>query len=279
MQLWNKLFAGRKAIIGMIHVPALPGTPLGSLKINDIIGKALAEADIYARHGLDALLLENMHDLPYMKQNVGPEITAVLTSVACALKREFPLPMGIQILAACNREALAVALAADLQFIRAEGFVFGQVADEGYIDSCAGPLLRYRRSIGAEHIAILTDIKKKHSAHVITSDISLGETAATAEFFLSDGLVITGSATGKAVNPSDLNEARNQAGLPLIIGSGITAENLPDYWSLADGFIVGSYLKEKGLWSNPLSEQRISRLLEAAGTLRFANKPDEPEVS
>lgn len=49
-----------------------------------------------------------------------------------------------------------------LDFIRAEGFVFSHVADEGFLDACAGDLLRYRKQIGADHVQIFTDIKKKH---------------------------------------------------------------------------------------------------------------------
>lgn len=49
-----------------------------------------------------------------------------------------------------------------LDFIRAEGFVFSHVADEGIINACAGDLLRYRKQIGAENIQIFADIKKKH---------------------------------------------------------------------------------------------------------------------
>lgn len=67
-----------------------------------------------------------------------------------------------QILAGANREALATALASNLQFIRCEGFVFSHIADEGFIDGSAGELLRYRKFIEADHIHVFTDIKKKH---------------------------------------------------------------------------------------------------------------------
>lgn len=40
--------------------------------------------------------------------------------------------------------------------------MYSHIADEGLMNACAGPLLRYRHNIGAEHIAIFTDIKKKH---------------------------------------------------------------------------------------------------------------------
>jgi membrane complex biogenesis BtpA family protein len=267
MSLWKSIFPQGKPIIGMVHVQALPGTPGNNLTLSQIMELAVNEAIVYEKYNLDAIMLENMHDLPYLNKCVGPEITASMSAISLAVRQAVKVPVGIQILAAANKEALAVALAAGLQFIRAEGFVFGHVADEGYMDSCAGELLRYRKSIGADHIAILTDIKKKHSAHSITADVSIGETASAAEFFLSDGLVVTGKATGKEVLSDDLAETRNQSSLPVIIGSGITAENISRYWSLADGFIIGSYFKKEGLWSNPISEQRIREITDAVSRL------------
>jgi len=106
-----------------------------------------------------------MHDVPYAKSHeLQPETTAIMTRVCAEVKRVVgsQIPCGVQILAGGNLEAVAVAQAANLQFIRAEGFVFGHVGDEGYHDSCAGKLLRYRRQIGADDVMIFTDIKKKH---------------------------------------------------------------------------------------------------------------------
>ena len=108
-------------------------------------------------------MIENMHDTPYLNQNVGPEITATMTAVCYEVKRTVPnIPCGVQILAGANKEAVAVAKACGLDFIRAEGFVFSHVADEGLMNSCAGELLRYRKSISAENVLVFTDIKKKH---------------------------------------------------------------------------------------------------------------------
>ena len=53
------------------------------------------------------------------------------------MKAEFQGVTGIQILAAANREAVAVAHAAALDWVRVEGFAFAHVADEGFINSCA----------------------------------------------------------------------------------------------------------------------------------------------
>ena len=162
--------SSRPLVFGMLHVPALPGTPLSKLSINEIEDKVKHEASIYSKTKIDGLILENMFDLPYvMRDKVGPEVTASMTRLSLGAKNVFDskkksdVLFGIQILAGANSQALAVAHVSGLDFIRSEGFVFAHVADEGFMDGCAGSLLRYRKAIGAENIAIITDIKKKHS--------------------------------------------------------------------------------------------------------------------
>lgn len=255
-------------IIGMIHVDALPGTPGNRRPVQKIIKKALEDGRLLQKCGVDALLIENMHDLPYLKKNVGPEIVAAMTAVAVELRHRISLPVGIQILAGANREALAVAQAANLEFIRAEGFVFGHLADEGFMESCAGELLRYRKTIGAENIRIYTDVQKKHASHAITSDVDLMEKVETAEFFRSDGIIITGTSTGKEALVEDVKITRQSSDLPVIIGSGITEENIQNYWNLADAFIVGSWFKHDGFWENPVSEERVLRFMQKVQMLR-----------
>lgn len=105
-----------------------------------------------------------MNDVPYVKKS-GSEIVAAMTRVCSEIRSRLKssgVPCGLQVLAGCNWEAVSIALACELQFIRAEGFVFGHVGDEGYFDANAGELLRHRRRIGAEHVAVFTDVKKKH---------------------------------------------------------------------------------------------------------------------
>jgi membrane complex biogenesis BtpA family protein len=251
------------AVIAMLHVPALPGTPRATLGMREVIDHVLAEAATYEDHGVDALLLENMHDAPYLKADAGPEVTACMTAVADRTTR----PVGVQVLAGANTAALAVALAADLAFIRVEGFVFGHVADEGWLDACAGPLLRERRRLGAEHVAILADIKKKHAAHAATADVSLAETAAAAAFAGADGVIVTGASTGLAADPDDVAAAREAAALPVLVGSGVTAENLHRF-ATAEAVIVGSHFKAAGHWAQPVEAARVAAFMARARSLR-----------
>jgi len=177
-------------------------------------------------------------------------------------------PVGVQVLAAANQSALAVALAAELQFIRAEGFIFSHVADEGWVDGCAGSLLRYRRKIGATNIQVFADIKKKHSAHAVTADVSIAETARAANFFLADGLIVTGSSTGQPASPTDLADVSRAApGLPVFVGSGVTIDNLAQF-SMANGLIIGTHFKQNGDWRNKLDEEKIQEFMTEAAKFK-----------
>ena len=123
------------AVVGMVHVRALPGTPASQLSPGSIAERAVDEAKTLAESGCDAVLLENMHDVPYLCGQVGPEIVAAMTTVAVEVRRSVRIPIGLQILAAANLEALAVAHAAALHFVRAEHFAYAHVADEGFLES------------------------------------------------------------------------------------------------------------------------------------------------
>lgn len=261
-------YSNPKPIIGMVHIAALPGSPRQQLSVAQITDLALRDLAIYQEAGLDSIMLENMNDIPYLNRRAPEETLAAIAIIAARLRSETKLPIGLQILAGANKAALAIAHCAELDYIRAEGFVFGHLADEGYMDSDAGELLRYRHHLGAERIKIFTDIKKKHSSHALTSDVSLAETAKAAEFFLSDGLIVTGSSTGEPCSPADLICVRKASGLPLLVGSGITMDNLAEFWPLADAFIVGSHFKEDGLWSRPISTSRVQSFMQQVNNLR-----------
>lgn len=252
----------------MVHVGALPGTPQVSRPIAELVRAAVEEAEILSAGGCDAILVENMHDVPYLNRAVGPEVTAAMTRVCAVVKEAVALPCGVQVLAGANEAALAVALAAGLDFVRAEGFVFGHVADEGWMDACAGPLMRYRRHIGAGHVAIWADVKKKHSAHAATADVDLAGTVKAAEFFGADAVIVTGEATGSEAAAADIAAARGASKLPVIVGSGVTAENAAVMLRDADAVIVGSALKAGGHWAAPVELARVKAVAAAVRALR-----------
>ncbi len=268
MQKFQSIFKIDKPIVGMIHLKAMPGTPKFTGNSVQIIEAALYEAEIYKKAGINALAIENMHDVPYLKNNVGHEVSSLMSIIGYEIKKVSKLPCGIQVLSSANKAAISIAKNAGLDFIRAEGFVFGHVADEGYIDANAGELLRYRKNIDAEHIAVFTDIKKKHSSHAITNDVTIVETAKAAEYFLSDGLIITGASTGETASKNDIKAIKEACKRPVIVGSGITIDNIAQYLPISDAFIVGSHFKKNGHWANTLEYDKIARFMDKTNHLK-----------
>src|SRR5260370_8339031 len=113
--------------------------------------------------------------------------------------------------------------------------------------------------MGAGGVRVFADVKKKHSSHAVTADVSLEETARAAEFFLADGVIVTGTSTGRPADPREVRAVREAVGIATLVRSGITAENLQAY-AAADAFIVGSWVKKDGLCSNPLHPRRLAPL-------------------
>ena len=236
------LFGVPRAVIGMLHVGPLPGSPRHRQAAldpqadswDDQIAAAVDQAAVYHAAGFHGLILENMFDRPYLRGSVGPETVA----------------------------AIAVALACGAAFVRVEGFVFAHVADEGFVEADAGPLLRYRAAIGADHVRIFADVKKKHSSHSITADLDIAETARAAEFALADGVIVTGAATGRPADPAEVTAVAAAVGIPTLVGSGVTADNVASF-AAADGLIVGSAVKQRGDWRLPLDRDAVGRLAAA----------------
>ncbi|HWZ97378.1 MAG TPA: BtpA/SgcQ family protein [Candidatus Dormibacteraeota bacterium] len=258
----NSLFGVPRALVGVIHVGALPGTPANQKSVAAIAEDAVREARVYEAAGFHGLAIENTHDRPYLKSSVGPEIGAAMAVIGSEVRRAVSLPLGIQVLAGANLWAVAIAHACGASFVRVEGFVFAHVADEGLIESSAGSLLRYRRAIGAENVRIFADIKKKHSAHAITADVDIVETAKAAEFFKADGVIVSGVSTGQPADASEVEAVSSAVSIPTLIGSGITPENIGNYAS-AEVFIVGSSVKRDGLWENDLDERQVQAVVRA----------------
>lgn len=246
----------------MVHLQPMPGAAGYGGSVERIMETALSEASIYREHGFDAIMLENMHDAPYLKGFVEPETTAAMAVIAARVKAETNLPLGIQLLAGANLEGLAAAIAASADFIRVEGYVFAHVGDEGVHESSAAQLIRRRWSLQAERIKIFADIKKKHSAHAITGDITLADTAKAAEFFKADGVIVTGAHTGDAPPPQDVEQVRNAVSCHVLVGSGVDVNNVHSYMSCSDAIVIGSAMKLGGNWANAMDTDRIARFIE-----------------
>lgn len=254
----------------MVHIGATPGAPFASGTVDQLVRRAREEAEVLAEAGFDALVVENMHDRPYVHGRQGPHVVAAMTLAAAAVRAAAPgLPLGVQVLSGGNLEAVAIAQAVGGSFIRCENFVFSHIADEGLLARAeAGQLLRHRREIEAAGVAIFADVKKKHASHAVTADVTLAEAVEAAEFFGADGVIITGTATGKPARSEDIAAARSATKLPVLVGSGVTIENAAAMLQHADGLIVGSFIKTEGRWFNAVDASRCRDLVGAVRAAR-----------
>lgn len=248
----------KPALVGMIHTGPLAGAPGPLPPLHDLLERARQEARLLADAGFDALLVENTHDLPYPRRRAEPETIAALTRVVEAVRQAVPdLPCGVQCLAGANRAALGIAHATGCTFIRCEGFVFGHLADEGWMDADAAQLVRARSALGADNIAIWADIRKKHASHAATADLTPIDWMNAAAWSRADVAVVTGTHTGQPVDPDFLTACTRTGTLPVAIGSGLTAETLPGLVPPAAAGIIGSALKVQGNWKNPMEASRV----------------------
>src|SRR6266545_1467213 len=250
-----------KFLAAMIAVLPLPGSPLYDGGDQKVIDQALADLEVYKEAGVDSILLENDHDLPYIQPPLDEKGVTLMTKIAKEVRKRFDGSIGIQMLEAANITSLEIATEADLDYIRVEAFVFAHVGGSGIIHGSAGKILRRRKELRAEHIKVFADVKKKHGSHSLTIDLDIKDEIMQAEFFLADGVIVTSQFTGINPNKNDLIKARSVTKLPVLIGSGMTAENIQEYLPLADGFIVGSYFRKGGKFLETLEPGRLHRFM------------------
>jgi membrane complex biogenesis BtpA family protein len=269
-----KLFNRRKVVIGVVHCPPFPGTPrYDGRGVEALVESAVQDARAYAAGGVDALIVENHGDIPFLRpQDIGPETTAFMTAVTRGVIAETGLPTGINVLANAPIPALAVAAASGARFIRVNAWANAYVANEGLLDGDAARALRYRRQIGADEVAIFADSHVKHGAHAITADRSIEELTRDLEFFDADVVIATGQRTGDAVSDDELTTVAGATRLPVVVGSGVTRDNAERILATARGVIIGSSLKEDGVWWKPVVRERVEAFIESVRPVREASE-------
>lgn len=264
------IFGRRKAVIGVIHSLPLPGSPgYDGMPMAGIIDFAVAEAGRYRAGGVDGLIVENHGDIPFSKpEHLGPETAAGMAVMTDAVRRASGLPLGVNVLANGALQALAVAKAAGADFIRVNQWANAYVANEGFVEGPAALATRYRAMLHGRAIRIFADVHVKHGAHAITADRSIPELARDVEFFDADVAIATGQRTGDAATMEELETIAGGTSLPLMVGSGVNPDNVADILGVADGVIVASYLKQDGVWWNPVDPDRLRRFMQAADRAR-----------
>jgi membrane complex biogenesis BtpA family protein len=264
------IFGRRKVVIGVIHSRPLPGAPAyEGESMASIVDYAVEEARRYEAGGLDGLIVENHGDIPFAKPDrLGPETAACMAVMTDAVRRASRLPVGVNVLANGAIQAFAIAKAAGAAFIRVNQWTNAYVANEGLMDGPAGEAMRYRAALQARSVRVFADVHVKHGAHAITGDRSIPELARDAEFFDADVAIATGQRTGDAATPDEIRAIAEGCSLPVVIGSGVTPGNIGQILSLADGVIIASYLKQDGVWWNPVDPERVRAFMAEADRAR-----------
>ena len=267
---WRQLVAGGLRVIGVVHCPAFPGSPRYDGRSPAALYEAVvADAERYARGGVDGLIVENHGDIPFLRpQDLGVETAAFLAVATERVLAATGLPTGVNILANAPFHALAVARASGADFVRVNQWTNAYVANEGLLDGDAARALRYRKQLGAEGVAIFADAHVKHGAHALTADRPLAELARDLEFFDADVAIATGHRTGDAVDPAELEDIAGAVSLPVVVGSGVTRENVASLHPHASAVIIGSSLKVGGQWQNPVAEDRVRSFMEEVIRIR-----------
>jgi len=278
-----------KPVVGMVHLPPLPGAPKSDGDLDAVREAALRDARRLAAGGVDALMLENFGDAPFYPDDVPKHAVASMTRVAAEVGDAVDFPLGINVLRNDAAAALSVAAAVEADFVRVNVHVGARVTDQGVVEGRAHETVRLRERLDCE-ASILADLDVKHSAPLARRESPTGsgaerddlesagridaETVAEpVERGLADGVIVSGAGTGHAVASeavASVAAARDEAGLdvPVIVGSGVTPENAAALLSDADGAIVGTALKEGGETINPVDEARVRRLVDAADEAR-----------
>ena len=264
------IFGRRKAVIGVIHLHALPGAPAyDGASMDSLVGFALDEAARYRDGGVDGLIVENHGDIPFAKpEELGPETAACMAVITQAVRLASGLPVGVNVLANGALAALAVAKAAGAAFVRVNQWANAYVANEGFIEGRAGAAARYRAWLHARNVKIFADVHVKHGAHAITADRPIQELARDVEFFDADVAIATGQRTGDAATLDELRAIAAGTALPVAVGSGVNPDNVGDILSVADAVIVASYLKRDGVWWNEVDPERLAVLMRAVAKAR-----------
>ncbi|MBI4240236.1 MAG: BtpA/SgcQ family protein [Candidatus Rokubacteria bacterium] len=257
------LFGVDRALIGMVHLLPLPGSPRWGGSMEKVVERTLADARALAGGGMDALLVENHGDAPFSRERVDAGTVAAMARVIAELRCAVPLPLGVSVLKNDALSALALAVAVGARFIRVNVHTGAVLADQGIIQSDAAATLRYRRLLDAD-VKIFADVQAKHGVPLAPVELEQEARDSVARG-LADALVVSGKATGEATPLEDVKRVRSAVrDVPLLVGSGVTPESVAELLSVADGAIVGTWLKRDGRLGNPVDPERVKRFVEAA---------------
>jgi uncharacterized protein len=252
-------------LVGVIHLPALPGSPRSSLSASECARSAGSCARVLASAGYDAIIVENFGDVPFFSGRVPPVTTAAMTACALAVREVAPdVALGINVLRNDAESALSIAACTGARFVRVNVLTGARVTDQGVIQGDAAAVLRLRRELGVEAIEVWADVDVKHSAPLGLPRPIAQEVEDTTKRAMASAVLVTGEGTGKGVDVDKLAAVQRAAGkTPVLVASGATIESLPLLAKHATGVIVGSALRPGGIPGGAIDEALAKTFAEA----------------
>lgn len=265
------LLARSPLLLGMVHLPPLPGAPgwspptRGRGHVPRWSERAVEDAKALVEAGFDGVLIENFGDAPFHKARVPAETTAALAVACAAVRRALPtkVAVGVNVLRNDAETALAIAASAGLDLVRVNVLAGAALTDQGVIEGRAAEVLRDRARL-CPHVGILADLRVKHAKPLVDRPLSEEARELTGRAG-ADGVIVSGSATGSSVEIAELEAARGALGKhPLLVGSGATARNVRALLAHADGVIVGTAIKRGGRTTARVDPKRAQAFVRAA---------------
>jgi membrane complex biogenesis BtpA family protein len=249
-----------KSLIGMIHLPPLPGSVgYQGQPFAHIVDAALNDAMALRDAGFHAGIIQNTHDLPSTAV-APPETVAFLSAVGSAIRREVNLPLGVNVLKNDAVSALAVAAAIEAEFVRIKVYVGAMLGAEGVLEPAAATALRARQRLGTT-TEIWADLFDRTSVPLVVQPLEQMVEWAT-KFGGASVLIVTGADWRSTLGMA--RTARQAAqGARIAIGGGVTFDNVAEAFTCADIAIVGSALEERP-FTGPVSKEKARRLVDAA---------------
>jgi membrane complex biogenesis BtpA family protein len=259
----NQIFPAKNPIIGVVHLLPLPTSARWGGSLKAVIERAEQEATALAAGGIDGIIVENFFDAPFTKDQVNPAVISAMTLIVDRLMNLVVVPVGLNLLRNDAKGALAIASCVNAQFIRVNVLNGIMATDQGLIEGNAHEILRFRRELGSD-IAIFADVLVKHARPLGTPNLTTA-VQDTIERSLADAVILSGWATGSPPTLEDLELATAAAkGTPVLIGSGANWDNIGQLMQAADGAIVASSLKRRGIINETIDPIRVAQFIEAA---------------
>ena len=249
-------------LVGVIHLPPLPGSPRSTMSVGEIA--KLAAADARALAGYDAIIVENFGDVPFFATHVPPVTVAAMTACALAVREAAPATaLGINVLRNDARAALSIAACTGASFVRINVHTGARVTDQGLVQGEAAATLRLRKELLALDVAIWADVDVKHSAPLGAQRPIVQEVEDLTKRGMADVVLVTGEGTGKGVDLDRLAAVKKASPAPVLVASGATLATLSVLSAWSDGVIVGSALRKGGIPGGSIDEALAKEFADA----------------